>query len=101
MEIVDFVLEASPFSPGLEVPFGMAVKRHVPYSAKSVTVQVSPNITHYQEDAGPGLRHQTVYSTTAETKTLLFDLEKNRRHTVEFEGGQVAFFRYEFRATRQ
>ena len=41
----------SPFNPALEVVEDIVIQLHVPYSNKSVTVQVNPNIQDYQENA--------------------------------------------------
>jgi hypothetical protein len=116
MESRKFTLQVSPFSPDVEVVFDMAVKRHAPFSAKSVTVMVSPNITHYEVNPVPNFRQVSVYKSTPETKTLTFDLDKNQIHKVEFEGHTItlklvnidteqlptvaASFRYHFVATR-
>lgn len=80
-----FRLTASPFSPAIETPFDMAAKLHVPYSAESVTVQVSPNITHYEDRPSENVRQVMVSVSTPETQTLVFDLGKNRTHQVRFD----------------
>lgn len=81
-------LTMSPFSPSLEVVDKIVMKVHVPYSEQEVTIQFNPNIQDYKEQAdqpGVQVRQVTVSTSTAETKTLLFDFKSNNVHEVTIE----------------
>lgn|GEM_PF-1631529 len=72
----------SPFAPNLEVVDGFVMKLHVPYSDNMVTVQIDPNITHYEdksENSEPrvDVRQVTVSQNTEDTQSLSFDFKEN------------------------
>ena len=79
----------SPFSPDLEVVGPFIMKVQAPYSEKMVTIQLNPNIIEYQDepkqkDPNIQIRQVMVTTNTPETKTLIFDFEKNNINNVEF-----------------
>ena len=72
----------SPFTSNLEVVDSFVMKLHVPYSDSSVTIQINPNITHYEEkpeNINPkiDIRQVTTYQNTEDTLNLLFDFKEN------------------------
>lgn len=72
----------SPFQPNLEVVDNFVVQLFVPYSEKLVTVQISPNITHYEEkgvNSTPDIQIAQVIETQSipETQTITLDFDKN------------------------
>jgi hypothetical protein len=76
----------SPFEPELEVVEDIVIQLHVPYSDKSVTVQVNPNILDYQENADTENAKVRQVMVTTPTKTLSFDFDHNRSHSINVEG---------------
>ncbi len=79
----------SPFNPALEVVEDIVIQLHVPYSDKSVTVQVNPNIQDYQENADTeNVQVRQVMTTipTDQTKVLSFDFDNNKKHSINIEG---------------
>ncbi len=80
----------SPFNPSLEIVDDVVVKLHVPYSDKSVTIQINPNIQEYQENAGTenAQVHQLIETTlTDQTKTFKLDLQNNKKKKFSIGGG--------------
>ena len=78
----------SPFNPALEVVEDIVIKLHFPYSESSVTVQINPNTQHYKENAdteNAKVRQVMMSTTTDQTKTLTFDIEKNRKQNINIE----------------
>jgi hypothetical protein len=78
----------SPFNLNLEVVEDIVIKLHVPYSNKSVTIQVNPNIQDYQEKAdtkNAQVRQVIMTTPTDQTRTLSFDLENNKKHRITIE----------------
>ena len=78
----------SPFAPSLEVVGDIVIKAHVPYSDSLITVQISPNIQEYIENAdtdGVKIRQFSISTPTDQTSTLTFDFEENRKHVVKSE----------------
>lgn len=79
----------SPFDSTLEVVEDIVIKLYVPYSDKSVTVQVNPNIQHYQENADTEnvqVRQVATTTPTDQTKELPFDFGNNKKHSINIEG---------------
>jgi hypothetical protein len=75
----------SPFTINLEVFEDIVIKLHVPYSDKSVTVMVNPNIQEYQENKDRGnvkVRQLLVTIPTDDTRVLSFDFERNKKHRI-------------------
>jgi hypothetical protein len=85
---------------GIEAAFGVAVKLHAPLSSRSVTVMISP-ITHYEAQPALEFRQVSNYKITPETKTLTFDLEKNRSHRMQLEGHTITLELQKIDATPQ
>lgn len=84
-------LVQSPSNPGIETVDKMVIKLHVPYSEKSVTVQINPFLQDYKENTDqPNIqvRQVQVTSTTSDTKTLTFDFENNSTQNIEVEGNK-------------
>jgi hypothetical protein len=78
----------SPFSPSLEVVDDIVISLHAPYSDKNITIQVNPNIQHYQEKADTKnvqVRQVMVSTPTDQTQTLEFDLKNNKKKQVHIE----------------
>ena len=81
----------SPFQPALEVVEDIVIKLHVPYSEKSVTVQVNPNLQEYIENADSKemqVRQFTFSTTTEHTRVLSFDLVSNKKHKITIENNE-------------
>ena len=79
----------SPFASPLEVAGTLVIKLHVPYSERSITIQVNPSVEHYTaKDVSKNIeiRNFMVTETTDETKVASFDLENNRRQSVSVAG---------------
>lgn len=79
----------SPYNPALEVVEDIVIQLHVPYSDKSVTIQVNPNIQDYQEKADTeNVQVRQVIETipTDQTKVLSFDFDNNKKHSINIEG---------------
>ena len=79
----------SPFNPALEVVEDIVIKLSGSYSDKSVTVQINPNIQEYQEKRDTEdiqIRQAMVTTPTDQTMQRLFDLDSNRKHSINIEG---------------
>lgn len=77
----------SPFNPSVEIVEDMVMKLHFPYNKERVTIQINPNITHYEEDGKAGnqniqVKQVFVIEPTDETKTLTFDFGNDNVHKV-------------------
>lgn len=73
----------------MEVVGGVLLAVHVPFSEKHVTIQVSPNVGHFQENQDrPSIRIRQVTVTThnEDTRTLTFDFGSNNVQSVEVDG---------------
>ncbi len=85
----------SPFNPSLEVVDDIVVKLHGPYSDKSVTVQINPNIQEYQENAdteNAQVRQLMVTTPTDQKKTLELDLKKKKKKKFSIEGSNTKYY---------
>ena len=78
----------SPYNTPVEIAGDLAIKLHVPYFESTVTIQVSPSIDDYSDkhDGELQIRQVMISSPTDETTTLSFDLEKNRKQSLNFRG---------------
>ncbi len=82
---------SSPFNSNLEVAGDIVLKLHFPYNDKMVTIQVNPNVAHYEENgkaSNQNIQIKQVFMTrpTDETKTLTFDFSENNVHKVTTGG---------------
>ena len=108
-------ISPSPTNPGIEVVYGLTIKRHVPYSTTAVTLEFSPSIVeHKPEDdqSGVQVRQVTVTEGNDETVSHLFDMHGDKKHTVQANEtiydielvnitGQAPFFEYDLVVTRR
>lgn len=108
-------LAPSPTNPGIEIVDGLTIKRHVPYSASTVTLEFSPNIVEHEpqgDQPGVKVRQLTMAIDNDETVRHLFDLNGIKRHTVMANGanydvelvgigGQAPFSTYDLVVTRR
>ena len=78
-------LVASPFQPALEIAGNLAIKLHVPYSDKDVTIQIGAETVDYKEAPQANVRQVMVSKSTGDTQTLLFDFLKNKIKKITFD----------------
>jgi hypothetical protein len=91
MEQGTIKLISSPFH-GPEVVLGLAFSAIPPWSEKSVTLLVAPNIVDFKEQAdvpGVKVRQIQVMQHTADTKTLSLDFQAHPEETVFIQGNKV------------
>lgn len=72
----------SPLLPNVEVVDSFTAKVSIPYTDKMVTLQIDPNVMHYEdkpEQQSPDIQvRQTMVSQgTKDTQTLTFDFQEN------------------------
>ena len=60
----------------------LVIKLQAPYSDTDVTIKVNPNIVEYKDKISDNLRQLSVSKDTDETKTLMFDFQKNNIHNL-------------------
>ncbi len=75
----------SPSHSSLEVAGELVIKLHVPYSDNNVTVKINPNLVEHKEKITDNLRQVSIFLDTKDTKTLMFDFQKNNAHNITFE----------------
>ena len=77
-------LSISPKGPAIENFDDIVLKVSGTYSENHVTIEINPNITHYQENADrPGIKIRQVTKTTGERQTLNFDFKQNNIHKIK------------------
>lgn len=75
----------SPSHSNLEVAGDLVIKLDAPYSDKNVTVKINPNLVAYKEKITDNLQQYTRSFDTKDTKTLIFDFQKNNVNNITFE----------------
>lgn len=80
----------SPFNPNIAVVGPMIFDVRSPYSDKSVTLVVNPNISHYEESPkstkGIKIRQAMITRNTEETLTIQLELTSKNEQTIKFRG---------------
>lgn len=75
----------SPSHSNLEIAGDLVIKLHAPYSDKNVTIKINPNLVAYKEKITDNLQQYAKSFDIKDTKTLMFDFQKNNLHNITLE----------------